>query len=241
MHKLSKTTLCLQRSMDIGDAIGSRLDLAEKTLQSIDSDNKQLRQSITEYTSKNSTLEKTNPSLLRQVNIYGDALKLPLNMQYAISIERIKSILQTLTISSAHPIKIAGWDIQEVYSIGRPSIRGASLSTDLISFAPTAYTIPNGIDCMKARSVCDDLCKLVELAVLTFKQQKTVEEYKVAYDNFVVRHKPDGVYWDEDVMAVMELTVLARIMREISDDAHLFLRGTADGEKQEWKQPLVKG
>jgi hypothetical protein len=143
-------------------------------------------------------------------------------------------------------VTIEGWDIKAVYFIDRKSEQVERLSyDDLITFAPTEYTMTSNsgttdILCTKKPALCDDLCDLIQRGVLTYKQEKTDDEYRTEYDKFVMQHKHDGVYYDEDSLRISELAEISRLMTEISEDAHLFLRGTADGQTRTWEHALEK-
>ena len=207
-----------QRNKEINGALAK----AEGELQSANSDNASLKKSLTEYISKSEKFEKSNTYLSQQLTIYRAALDAPLKQDYSAVMERIKPLFKTFTIRSKQSVAIEGWDIKAVYSIERTTDRDKRLSTELLTFAPTEYTLPTSIRCLNADALCDDLCDLIEQGVLLYRQRTTDEDYKAAYDKFIMKHKPDGYYWDEDSMTIAELAELARIMGEISEDSHLF-------------------
>jgi hypothetical protein len=176
--------------------------------------------------------------LYRRINVYQSGLSPAAQSNYREKIARVNDMLRLFRLEP-WPISIDGWEIETSYIIMRKEkVKEPELQFRLLSFAAMAYTLYPGFQCHAMADLCSDLCKLMDMAVLTYNKDQT-DAYKVALEQLTKADSNIGL--KEEQIELAEITRTLRLMGEISDKSYLFLRGTADGTVQSWMRPLEDG
>lgn len=197
-------------------------------IQTLESENEKAKAQVTSLSSEVSYLRQ-------RINAYREELAAPGQRDYQTAILRTNELLRNFQLVP-WPISISGWDIEASYIIKRTAAEGDRLPFELISFEPTKYTLDSGFQCLKMADLCSELCSLIDKAVLAYNNEASAS-YRAAYERLMNKEYQLDLGSERAIIA--ELSVLARVMREVSDSSHLFLRGTADGQEQSWSRPLI--
>nr|WP_319514372.1 hypothetical protein [uncultured Cohaesibacter sp.] len=178
-------------------------------------------------------LRYTVSILSKQILSYRRTLSSQVSDDYSDEIHKINQNLRFFEIIR-WPIKISGWKIDAAFLITRQEDSGMEfLPHSLLLFEPYRYMLQDGFKCTEQAELCSEVCNLIDKAALTFLDE-TGSEYHKALS--LLGTMEDGKSFEQAALA--EISSIYRVIHSISDNTHLFFRGTAGTQSEQWDQPL---